>query len=219
MNVIETNLKWNGSFTLDNIPKYIVLHHAESTKCTIQDIHSWHLANGWIGCGYHYFVRKDGSIYRGRPEKAEGAHCPGMNTQSIGICAEGSYTTETMPTVQKQAIIALCQDICSRYSIVEIGPHSKWYSTSCPGANYPLAEIIRNGKNKTTYSKEPYPNYLIKANVNYDYNALMIQKKLGIGADGYFGSLTKTAVIAFQKKNGLDADGIVGQITWNKLFN
>ena len=38
------------------------------------------------------------------------------------------------------------------------------------------------------------------------------------GADGDFGSATRTAVVTFQLKNGLDADGIVGPKTWAKLL-
>ncbi|MFL0253007.1 N-acetylmuramoyl-L-alanine amidase [Clostridium neuense] len=46
-----------------------------------------------------------------------------------------------------------------------------------------------------------------------------VQKKLGIGADGIFGSGTKQAVINFQRANGLDADGIIGKGTWTKLLS
>lgn len=38
------------------------------------------------------------------------------------------------------------------------------------------------------------------------------------GADGDFGSATRTAVVTFQLKNGLVADGIVGPKTWAKLL-
>ena len=38
------------------------------------------------------------------------------------------------------------------------------------------------------------------------------------GADGDFGSGTKSAVIKFQKANGLSQDGIVGKDTWTKLL-
>ena len=44
-----------------------------------------------------------------------------------------------------------------------------------------------------------------------------LQTKLGLKADGHFGPLTQTAVIAFQKKVGLPADGIVGPATFAKL--
>lgn len=39
------------------------------------------------------------------------------------------------------------------------------------------------------------------------------------GADGDFGSETRSAVIAFQAANGLSADGIIGTNTWTKLLN
>lgn len=39
------------------------------------------------------------------------------------------------------------------------------------------------------------------------------------GATGYFGELTKTAVVRFQKNNGLSADGIAGTATIAKLYS
>ena len=46
----------------------------------------------------------------------------------------------------------------------------------------------------------------------------IIQKAVGVTADGKFGNDTKNAVIAYQKKNGLFADGIVGIKTWKKIL-
>ena len=46
----------------------------------------------------------------------------------------------------------------------------------------------------------------------------LLQERLGITADGIFGSDTKAAVISYQKANGLSADGIVGPNTWKKLL-
>lgn len=45
----------------------------------------------------------------------------------------------------------------------------------------------------------------------------VLQTKLGIAADGFFGSDTENAVIAYQKSHGLTPDGIVGQRTWESL--
>jgi hypothetical protein len=140
MEIIESNLKFK-SLSYDLVPVMIVLHHAEASNCTIEDIHQWHLENGWSGCGYHYFVRKDGSIYRGRPEGAIGSHCLGANDKAIGICAEGSYMTETMPEVQKKAIIELARDICQRKEIKQVYAHRELKETNCPGTNYPFEEI------------------------------------------------------------------------------
>jgi hypothetical protein len=45
----------------------------------------------------------------------------------------------------------------------------------------------------------------------------VIQTKLGITVDGFFGSDTENAVIKYQKSHGLTPDGIVGQRTWESL--
>ena len=74
MNIIDSNLKFR-ELAYGNNPGKIILHHAAATNCSIEDIHNWHLNNGWSGCGYHYFIRKNGSIYKGRPENSLGAHC------------------------------------------------------------------------------------------------------------------------------------------------
>ena len=39
------------------------------------------------------------------------------------------------------------------------------------------------------------------------------------GLTGFFGPLTRSAVIAFQRSRGLGADGVVGCTTWTSLQN
>src|SRR4051812_17052009 len=39
------------------------------------------------------------------------------------------------------------------------------------------------------------------------------QRALGVSADGEFGPLTESAVVAFQRAHGLTADGVVGPVT------
>ena len=45
-----------------------------------------------------------------------------------------------------------------------------------------------------------------------------LQQKLGLGADGIFGTGTESSVKKWQVENGLGADGIVGDGTWSKMF-
>ncbi len=45
----------------------------------------------------------------------------------------------------------------------------------------------------------------------------LLQRRLGIGADGVFGPGTARAVRSFQRARGLTADGIVGPGTWSAL--
>ena len=141
MNIIESNLSFNGALTYANNPGNIVLHHAEASSCTVQDIHAWHLANGWIGIGYHFFIRKDGSIYRGRPEGAVGAHCPQYNSISLGVCFEGDFMTETITAAQTSTYKQLVKYIRAKYGDVPIYGHGELYSTSCPGTNFPLSDF------------------------------------------------------------------------------
>ncbi|NFV48472.1 N-acetylmuramoyl-L-alanine amidase, partial [Clostridium botulinum] len=127
----------------------------------VEDIHRCHKENGWSGIGYHFFVRKDGSIYKGRPEGVLGSHCKGHNQNSLGICAEGDYMKEFMPQTQKNAIINLCKYLCNKYGITDVRGHKEApYSTNCPGTNYPLQEI------KQAINGKAY-NANIQSNFNY----------------------------------------------------
>ena len=58
-----------------------------------EEIHSWHTARGYSGCGYHLIIRRDGRLQRGRPLEKRGAHSRayGHNTYSIGVCLVGGY--------------------------------------------------------------------------------------------------------------------------------
>lgn len=59
---------------------------------------------------------------------------------------------------------------------------------------------------------------LLKKGMRGDGVAMM-QKALGIGADGIFGPGTEKALKAWQSHNGLSADGIAGPATLTKLFD
>lgn len=48
-------------------------------------------------------------------------------------------------------------------------------------------------------------------------SVIHLQQRLGINADGVFGSGTQAAVKAFQLSHGLKSDGIVGPATWAAL--
>lgn len=142
MKIIDKGLQFNSNHSSMKKVEGIGLHHSGVTVLqSVEVIHNYHKSKGWAGIGYHYYVRKDGYIYRGRPENMAGAHCTGINSISIGICAEGNFSEETMSNVQKQALIELVKDIKSRYDIKWVRGHKEILSTSCPGTNFPLEEI------------------------------------------------------------------------------
>lgn len=58
-----------------------------------EEIDQWHKARDFSGIGYHYVIRRDGSLQRGRPLNEIGAHAKtgGHNNFSVGICLVGGY--------------------------------------------------------------------------------------------------------------------------------
>lgn len=145
MNIIETNLKFNSMDTR-KLTKRIILHHSGvSVLQSVEIIHNYHKnTQGYAGIGYHFYVRKDGTIYRGRPEDKVGAHAYGANSDSIGICAEGDFNNEIMSEVQKNAIKELVVYLKEKYNVNIVVGHRDTIATSCPGKNYPFDEIVNS---------------------------------------------------------------------------
>ena len=164
MQIIETNLPTNGSFSRRNSTDEIVLHHAEASHASVEEVNRWHLERGWTGIGYHFYIRKDGRIYRGRPEWATGAHAQGHNSRAIGICCEGSYMTETMPKTQFDALVGLVREEMAKYPGAKVLRHKDVNSTDCPGVNYPwealLAALSPEKKEETKLSYDQFKAFL-----------------------------------------------------------
>lgn len=53
------------------------------------DIDKWHRAKGWKCIGYHYVIRRNGTVEEGREEATIGAHVENWNSVSIGVCMVG----------------------------------------------------------------------------------------------------------------------------------
>lgn len=71
---------------------YIAIHcSATSADQDIgaTDIRRWHREKGWADIGYHYVIRRDGTIEPGRAETVPGAHEPKINARSVAVCMVG----------------------------------------------------------------------------------------------------------------------------------
>ena len=165
MEIKKVNLNFNmNKIAYGNNPKEIILHHAEASNCSVEDINNWHKNQGWAGIGYHYFVRKNGSIFKGREDNWVGSHCLGHNQNTLGICFEGAYNKETMPQAQINAGRELVSYLKAKYGISSVKRHKDYNSTDCPGANFPFAEII----NSSNVSSSSINVSINKTNVNVD---------------------------------------------------
>ena len=54
MNIHDANLKHNGNWSHRSGTSEIILHHAEASHASVEDINQWHLERGWAGIGYNY---------------------------------------------------------------------------------------------------------------------------------------------------------------------
>ena len=102
-------------------------------------IDSWHRQRGFkFGIGYHYVIRRDGTIETGRPEWMVGAHCVNHNSHSIGVCYEGGLDIRGQPAdtrtpEQKAAMRQLLEDLHRRYPrAVIVGHHDLTPHKDCP---------------------------------------------------------------------------------------
>jgi N-acetyl-anhydromuramyl-L-alanine amidase AmpD len=103
-------------------------------------IDTWHRKdNHWkLGIGYHYVIRRDGTIEPGRPEWLIGAHCKNHNAHSIGVCYEGGLDirgqpADTRTSTQKAAMRTLLEQLHARYPrAVILGHHDLNPQKSCP---------------------------------------------------------------------------------------
>lgn len=143
MHIIEEQYAWAYPLTPRTTTTHLIIHHEATSGSTAQQIHAYHLSKGWAGIAYNLYIRKDGRIYRGRPENMIGGHTTNYNHCSIGLCFEGNFDTETMPRAQIEAGKWAVADILSRYPGLTVCRHSDLNATACPGKNFPFAEITQ----------------------------------------------------------------------------
>ena len=212
MQIIRKKYNWASPLFKRNKTNKIILHHAQAKTCSVEDIHQWHLKKGWSGIGYHFLVRKDGTIYQGRPEDTIGAHAKGANHDSIGICAEGDFMKEEMNPLQLNALIDLVSYIKNKYHI-----------SSIISSNHIVLEDTWLQRLNQEIKKQGFRTYpTVKRDAQGKITRLIQERLNFVGfnlkIDGIFGINTEKAVKKFQNNRNLKVDGIVGKKTWSYLI-
>lgn len=107
---------------------------------------------------------------------------------------EGKETAVYVPTVKEWQSAA----IFDGFKFPKYGPDGKW-GKECEGV---AAEAV------------------VKKRIFHKYENLtkIVQRVVGVKADGKCGSATKAAIKEYQKAQGLAADGAVGLNTWKKIL-
>ena len=139
----------------------IVVHHTGNltdNDIPADIIHMLHLHNGWVGIGYHYVIRKDGTIEQGRPEWAFGAHAEGENAHTIGIHLCGNFEYVAPTDAQIESAAYLIGWLCEKYELVpdkeHVVGHRDLMPTACPGRF--LYERLQDIRGKAIWYQQHY---------------------------------------------------------------
>jgi N-acetylmuramoyl-L-alanine amidase len=119
-----------------------VIIHCAATKPSqdigVSEITKWHEARGFNGVGYHWVIRRNGDVERGRSEHVAGAHVAGHNADSIGVCLVGGIDEKGRPQAnftrqQWAALEHLVTQLLVRYPGAKISGHNNWtVAKACP---------------------------------------------------------------------------------------
>ena len=128
---------------------YLIIHCSatrEDRDYTPEQLKHDHLQRGFIDVGYHYYIRKDGSVTQHRRLNEVGAHCRPFNRCSIGICYEGGLDTngkpkDTRTLKQRATLIGLLLDLHRKFPKAVIRGHNEM-----PGAIPKVCPVYKPSK-------------------------------------------------------------------------
>lgn len=134
--------------------KKIIIHCADTPNgknFDVKDIDQWHRARGFnksgaysMSCGYHYVIKVNGVIEKGRGLQEVGAHCKGQNHSSVGVCLIGK---DSFDDVQWVALRQLIEELKSVFGKLEVCGHREFASyKTCP--NFDVKKELESGRLK-----------------------------------------------------------------------
>ena len=147
----DLNLTYHaGNLKTREATDMIVLHHTGNPSdddLSAAEINASHQGQGWTCIGYHYVIRKDGTVELGRPHWTVGAHAYGHNSHTIGIHVCGNFEEAEPTSEQIESLAILLANLCTDYGLTidrdHIAGHRELMSTACPGRNlYEMMDTV-----------------------------------------------------------------------------
>ncbi|UUB18464.1 endolysin [Salmonella phage vB_SalS_PC192] len=127
--------------------------HCSATKPSmdvgVREISQWHREQGWLAIGYHFVIRRDGTIEEGRPVDVVGSHVKDWNSKSVGVCLvggiddKGKFEANFTPA-QMQSLKEKLADLKDMYPDAEIKAHHDVAPKACPSFN--LSRWLKTGE-------------------------------------------------------------------------
>lgn len=115
------------------------------------EIRRWHKGKGWEDVGYHYVIRRNGTVEAGRSLDFQGAHVEGHNHEAIGICLVGGVRRDLSPdanftAVQYTSLETLINLLLPRYPGATVRGHRDFpgVTKACPSFDVPAWWSHRN---------------------------------------------------------------------------
>lgn len=104
---------------MDRLIKHIVIHCSATPPdmdIGATEIDKWHRQRGWSEIGYHYVIRLNGTLEKGRDLKKIPSQAKGFNQHAIGICYVGGVdenlkAKDTRTKWQKQTMETLVKTL------------------------------------------------------------------------------------------------------------
>ncbi|MBM7835698.1 peptidoglycan recognition protein family protein [Clostridium sardiniense] len=222
MKINTVYLKGQDQVTGWNKPNKIIIHHPEYYG-SVQALNDVMRNMRFTMIGYNYYVRKDGSVWKGRPDNVTSGNCYGQNTQSLGVCFEGNYDKDSsMPDAQFNSGVELIRYLKSKYGINEVNGHKHYYNTACPGRNFPLGRMLNaiKGSGSSHIEESTGGTALWQVSISGD-EVKALQRELnnqcgaGLKVDGYLGESTLNACITVRE----GARGNITRLIQQRLLN
>lgn len=121
-----------------------IIVHCTDTPPThdwgVKEVTVCHKQRGFRTCGYHYVIKRDGTVEKGRNLTEPGAHCKGHNAHSIGVCYVGGQDSggkrvDTRTPSQKASMLKLITQLTQLYRCRTVGHCDYDSGKVCPCFN------------------------------------------------------------------------------------
>lgn len=118
--------------------------HCSATKPSmnwgVREIRQSHKERGFLDVGYHYIIKRDGTVEAGRDEGAVGSHAKGYNHNSVGVCLVGGIDDKARPEAnftpaQMTALRSLLTELLAKYPGSVLRAHHDIAPKACPSFN------------------------------------------------------------------------------------
>lgn len=190
LNIIETNLTPSREMEKNIAICTIIVDSTNTDSANIYELNNEAKNNGLAMFTHHYFITKDGKIFRGRQESYKPDIDKKFNLNCIGILLEGNFNKDNVNIIQFNNLMALIYDICARNPYIEssIFTHSELNPEDfsyTPGKLFPFVDfrnrLYRNFLNMTETAVD------ISGDLYYIYGSRSLEYQIPnmVGSDIY----------------------------------